>query len=145
MRICWLLNCWWAFGSSDGGEADERDCLATYELLGSMLAATCDAAVRLQAASTLLSLLRCAGDDDLRVFAVAAPAVSTGLAAALGSCSSDEALFWILATLRQVLRAPAPLHPSLPPVLEALWARACVERHELLKLELQGIAALSGL
>lgn len=34
-RLCWLLSCWWAFGSEE--ESDESCCLASYSLLARML------------------------------------------------------------------------------------------------------------
>ena len=98
-RLCWVVSCWWAFGGGDGGEGDQRCCVASYTLLCQMLLQGADLAVRLQAALTLHTLLQSAADDDLRLFAPMAPQVCTGLGASLAACETDEAIIWLLRVL----------------------------------------------
>lgn len=143
-RLCWLLPCWWAFGSGED-EENERSCAASYALLVGALRSGADMAVALQAARSLGLMLRDLGESDLQLFLPLAPAALSALAAALGACTSDEAVRWCLRLIAQLLRqTPSawPHAPDVPAALQMLWARAEQEGRHLILRDLRRIAAL---
>ena len=62
----------------------------------------------------------------------------------MATCESDEALLWLLETMREALAsAPAALHATVLPALGALHAKAAHSRREVLLNRLQEVAELA--
>ena len=99
-------------------------CFETYRLFTHMLCSGADVAVRLQAAHALNTVLCSACVEDVRVFAPLAIDACTGLMATLEMCHNDEALLWLLMTLRRVLHCSSACTTAVMPALGKLWERA---------------------
>ena len=139
-RLCWLLSCWWAFGSSGDEAEDQRLCAASYGFLASLAHGGIDLGVRLQAAHILRTVLMTAHDDDVtESFAPHATLALAGLAGTLAICTSDDAQLCVLRATRTLLRRlpamvqSAPMRDSMAPVLNALWQ--CAEREQRVMLQ----------
>ena len=142
-RLCWLVSCWWAFGSGGDPAEDERLCDASYSFLVRQLAAS-DLAVRLQAAHVLSSLVRAAGREDVAQLVPHATQALVGLAAILGACTADDGCLWTLRAMGAFLRRvglPAEARAGVVPVLEAVWQRAEREQRGLLLRGMRAVAA----
>ena len=147
-RLCWLLSCWWAFGSRGDVAEDERTCSASYTFLcQQLLAPTADLAVRLQAAHVLLNLIRSASAEDIPMIAPHAPHAFTGLATTLAHCRADDACLWTLRAITTLLRRLPGVaftdeaRASTIPVLEALWQRAEREQRTIVLRALRRVAS----
>ena len=141
-RLCWLVSCWWAFGSGGDPAEDERLCDASYSFLVRQLAAS-DLAVRLQAAHVLSSLVRAAGREDVAQLVPHATQALVGLAAILGACTADDGCLWTLRAMGAFLRRvglPAEARAGVVPVLEAVWQRAEREQRGLLLRGMRAVA-----
>ena len=142
-RLCWLVSCWWAFGSGGDPAEDERLCDASYSFLVRQLAAS-DLAVRLQAAHVLSSLVRAAGREDVAQLVPHATQALVGLASILGACTADDGCLWTLRAMGAFLRRvglPAEARAGVVPVLEAVWQRAEREQRGLLLRGMRAVAA----
>ena len=143
-RLCWLLSCWWAFGGSGVVEDDQSAGSEAYLLLTTIASGGKDLAARLQASQVLCSLLRASGPDELDTFAPLTPGLLSAIGASMATCESDEALLWLLETMREALAsAPAALHATVLPALGALHAKAAHSRREVLLNRLQEVAELA--